>query len=312
MAAPVLAASGGPPEPAVTFPSLREGGVRVCLATVFTEPDGDDAVRYRSGDAEDAHAAGLRQIHWYQQWQREGWMRLSHLAGASVGNEPDAPLVAGILVEGADPIRTPDELGWWVSQGVVAVGLAWARPSRYSGGNSTPNQGLTPLGRELISRIDAAGLVHDLSHLSDPAMDELLDRASGRVMASHSNSRALHNGVNQRHLRDSSIRTIVERRGIIGLNLFRKFIDPPGKPGAGTIQDAIAHVEHVTQVAGTRSCVGLGSDMDGGFGAGALPAGITTPSHLERLAEALSCKGWSDAEIDGFAWGNWARFWGIR
>jgi microsomal dipeptidase-like Zn-dependent dipeptidase len=30
------------------------------------------------------------------------------------------------------------------------------------------------------------------------------------------------------------------------------------------------------------------------------------------LAEALSARGWSDEEVEGFAWGNWVRFWGER
>lgn len=309
MAAPIERC-GGPPDPAVTFGTLRDGGIAACLATVFTEPDGDDAVRYKAGDAQGAHAAGVRQIQWYQQWHRDGHMKIGPFAAQPLPT-PDSPLAGGILIEGADPVRDPDELSWWVRQGVVAVGLAWARRSRYSGGNSTPDEGLTDLGRELIRRIDASGLVHDLSHLSDPAMDELLATSRGRVMASHSNCRTLHDGKNQRHLRDGSIRAITQRGGMIGLNLYRKFLDPPGKEGQGSLEDAANHVEHICAVVGHRRSVGLGSDMDGGFGASSLPAGMTLPVHLERLAGILALRGWSEEEIEGFAWGNWARFWEI-
>src|SRR5690606_21308729 len=69
------------------------------------------------------------------------------------------PITLGVLVENAQPIRSPDELPWWVERGVVAVGLAWARPSRYSGGNLNPELGLTDLGRAMIDAMDSAGVV---------------------------------------------------------------------------------------------------------------------------------------------------------
>jgi membrane dipeptidase len=328
---------GGPADPAVTFPTLREGRVRACLVTVFVEPDGDDAVRYAAGDAESAHAAGLRQIEWYRRWCDEGFMSFGLPAGRMRASDDGASwkqtgdigvaLQAGILVEGADPIRSPDELAWWVERGVVAVGLSWARPSRYSGGNSTPEAGLTDLGRAMIDAIDSAGVVHDLSHLSDRAMDELLSRASGRVIASHSNCRALMDGENQRHLRDESIREIARRGGVIGINLFGKFLVPPrnASDGAGaaffasvpaartsTIADVVAHVERICELVGHRRAVGLGTDMDGGFGASSLPEKIRTPRDLKKILDALAARGWTASDLRGFAWGNWARFWGME
>ena len=54
------------------------------------------------------------------------------------------------------------------SKRVVAIGLAWAHGSRYAGGNSAEvsRVGLTDLGRELVRRMDAAGLVHDLGRVA--------------------------------------------------------------------------------------------------------------------------------------------------
>ena len=62
---------------------------------------------------------------------------------------------------------------------------------------------------------------------------------------------------------------------------------------------------------GHRRGVGLGTDMDGGIKATDLPRGIDAPKDLHKLCDALNGRGWSDEEIHGFAWGNWARFWGI-
>src|SRR5258708_3647187 len=177
-----LADCSGPWLPAsATFPSLAEGGIAACLGTIFTELDGKDAEGYPAGDAGAAHAAGLRQLERYRAWEREG--AIQWLDRAAWGPDPTRRvrtptcLSLAILMECADPIREPEELMWWREQGVIAVGLAWARGSRYATGNSEPScssgVGLTGLGRDLVRCMDAMDVVHDVSHLSDRALDDL-------------------------------------------------------------------------------------------------------------------------------------------
>ncbi|GAB4386356.1 MAG: membrane dipeptidase [Phycisphaerales bacterium] len=311
---------------AVTLPSLREGDVRGCLGTIFTEavpeqdaPDSETgAFAYAAGDAQAAWVCGMRQLKLYHAWRDAGLIRLLNLRGRNAGiaaGDEHAPLLLGILMECADPIESPDQLVSWVDGGVIAIGLAWWHRSRYAGGNGAPGHGLTPIGRELALRMDELGVVHDLSHLSQKATDELLSMTDAAVIASHSNCRSLLETDNERHLSDATIREIGRRGGVVGLNLVRHFIragldrrDPNDRP---SIAEAINHVEHVVEVMGHRRGVALGSDMDGGITADDLPRGIDRPRDLIRLGEELRNRGWSDAEIDGFAWGNWAAFWGI-
>jgi membrane dipeptidase len=312
-----LGECGGPHLPAaITFPALHEGRVGACLGTIFTEPDGDDAVAYLAGDAQSAHAAGLRQLERYHAWNKAGLVRLLQREPAGLAGvvpPPGGPITVGILMEGADPVRSPDELGWWMERGVIAVGLTWAKASRYAGGNST-GVGLTELGRAMIREIDALGVIHDVSHLSDRALDELFSLTDRPVMASHSNCRVLLDGKSQRHLRDESIAEIGRRGGVIGLNFVRNFIrtgldrsDPNDRP---SIDDAVRHVEHICAIMGHRRGVGLGTDMDGGISAHDLPAGINSPADLPRVTDALRTRGWSEEGIDAFAWGNWSNFLG--
>lgn len=361
------AEAGGPDLPAaVTLPSLAAGGVRAALGTIFIEPLAAGAekqarvtsaahadVSYPAGDAEAAHRAGLRQLSIYHEWGRAGLVELraresvaSQQGGesrehgrrsATAGVESvRRPLGLSILIEGADCVRTPDELSWWAERGVVAVGLAWANPSRYAAGNAVDpeaDSGLTDLGRALVGAMDALGVVHDASHLSDRSLAELFERTDRAVIASHSNCRAIVGrnlaGVGgaasgeagapnlQRHLTDASIREIARRGGVIGLNLFSPFIVPRGSDGSGagrraTIGEWCDHADHVVQVLGHHRAVGLGSDMDGGFSALRLPEGIDGPWGLTLLAEGLARRGWSEEAIEALAWGNWTRFWGVR
>jgi membrane dipeptidase len=304
-----------PPHPpaAVTLPAMREGGVFACLGTIFTEADGaEEPISYRAGDADGALAAGLRQLSVYQEWKYAGAIR--PLDAPDDGPGP-RPLRLGILIEGADPIRSPDDVAWWKRWGVVAVGLAWWKPSRYAGGNGT-HLGLSDAGRDLVAALDAEGIVHDVSHLSDRALADLYGATDRPVMASHSNCRAHfppQPGLAlQRHLTDEAIREIARRGGMIGLNLYSKFLAPGiAEDGRATVDDCVRHVEHVCEVVGHRRAVGLGSDMDGGFSGARLPAGIDRPRDLDRLADALRARDWCDADIQAFAWGNWARFWNL-
>ncbi|MEZ6241906.1 MAG: membrane dipeptidase [Phycisphaerales bacterium] len=337
---------------AVTLPSLRDGHVRACLGTIFTQavtdpsaPDAEaSAFAYPLGDADAAHRAGMRQLKLYQAWASAGVIELMpsrarHVRPSSClsptgeragvrgsptpSSSSSSPLLLGILIECADPITSPDELDQWVDAGVVAIGMAWWHKSRYAAGNgvehASDDDGLSDLGRELVKRMDDLGVVHDLSHLSQRSTEQLLELTDAPVIASHSNCRELLDGRDneqwQRHLADETIAEIGRRGGVVGLNLVRNFIrtgldrnDPNDRP---TIDQAIAHVEHVCEIMGHRQGVGLGSDMDGGITADDLPAGINTPSDLVKLADALNTRGWPDDDIHAFAWGNWARFWNL-
>lgn len=304
---------------AVTLPSLAEGRVRRVLATVFTEavpdstsPDAETgAFAYPAGKVDAAYVAGMRQLRLYHAWHEAGVIDLPTRAG--IGSRGGGPrLRVGVLIENADPISSPDELGMWVEGGVVAIGLAWGLPGRYASGNTVasgePGSGLTAAGRELVARMDELGVVHDASHLNDRSLDELFAATDRLVIASHSNCRTLLEGGNQRHLPDEAIREIVRRGGVVGLNLCSTFLsDAAGKTGRATIDDAVRHVEYVCEIAGDRAHVGLGSDMDGGFTAARLPEGINRPRDLEKLAALLCDRGWSDHDVEGFARGNWLR-----
>jgi microsomal dipeptidase-like Zn-dependent dipeptidase len=48
--------------------------------------------------------------------------------------------------------------------------------------------------------------------------------------------------------------------------------------------------------------------MDGGFAPKDLPEGMDHPGKLGALADALRNTGWSEAEVEGFTYGNWRRF----
>jgi membrane dipeptidase len=322
------------PPASVTLPALRDGHVTRFLATIFTEADGTDpGVSYPAGDAAAAHAAGVSQLEIYHAWQRAGLVQIEGVRGCTGERVKNTtPLRCSLLMECADPIKEPSQLAWWAARGVVAVGMAWGRGSRFAAGNSqdpATDPGVTPLGRDLVREMDRLNIVHDASHLSDKALDDLFSLTNATVIASHSNCRSLVARADiahadlpeslrahphaqrialQRHLADSTIREIARRGGVIGLNLYSPFLIPGAvRSRRATIDEALAHVDHVCTLAGHTRAVGLGSDMDGGFSGACLPEGINAPSDLRLLADGLVQRGWKRDDIENFTWRNWER-----
>lgn len=295
----LLAEVADPAARCVSLPALARGRVTTVLGTIFTERGAEGQGTpwgYDANDAQSAFDAGVRQLEWYQSMERAGHLRIVRTA---VDLDANAPLRVVLLMEGADPIRSPEDVSWWHARGVRVVGLTWALGSRHAGGNAA-HGGLTALGRETVAALDEHRVLHDASHLADAAFDDLLACSSRTVVASHSNCRALADE-RQRHLRDDQIAVIAARGGVIGLNLYGSFL---AHGREATLGDALAHVKHAASIAGRDRCC-LGSDLDGGFTPMQVPAGVRAPDQFDALDDGLADAGWTDSERESFAWAAW-------
>ena len=293
----------------VGLPDLAAGNVVLVCATIFCEPAGGKKDGYHTSD--EAREQALSQWGWYREQEQAGRikfvrsradlpaLRTQHLALST-------PLSAILLLEGGDALRSPDDIPWWVEQGLRIVGLAWKR-TRYAGGTGAPGP-LTAEGAAMAKALDAAGIIHDASHLAEESFWQLLDLATGPVMASHSNCRAIV--PTDRQLSDAMIRALARRGGVIGINFYDKFLLPPGeyKTRRATLADVVRHVKHVCDLAGSAEHVGIGTDLDGGLGRDQIPQEIKTAADLPRVAEALAEGGFGDGEIAKIMGGNWVRF----
>ncbi|MEA3338786.1 MAG: membrane dipeptidase [Chloroflexota bacterium] len=299
----------------VGLPEWLSGGVAVVFGTIFASParsGGSKPHTYTT--AEEACALGQAQLDYYHRLAGECEQvaligNCAELDGVLTSWESETPQVGIVpLMEGADPIREPAELEQWFERGLRMVGLSWMTGSRYAGGNASPGT-LTDIGRDLLAAMADLGMVLDVSHLAEEAFFEAIDRFEGRIIASHANPRARAPG--PRQLSDEMIRRLIERDSVIGIVLYNKFLRPGWTMGdpkeAVTLDDVVAAIDHVCQVAGDAAHVGVGSDFDGGFGAESAPAGLDTVADLPCIGPALNEAGYSEEEIAAVLGGNWLR-----
>src|SRR5688572_28382771 len=292
--------------PTVGLPDLRAGGVGLVCSTIFCFPATGERSGYRGAD--EAHAVALKQLQWYQGLVSEGVMRFVATPAELPEAPPPAsePLPSVLLLEGADPLRTPADVAAWFAAGLRIVGLAWKR-TRHAGGTGAPGP-LTAEGVEMVRALDEHRIIHDLSHLAEESFWQLLDLSGSPVMASHSNCRAIV--PTDRQLSDEMIRAIVERDGVIGINFYDQFLLPPADYGnrRAKLADVVRHIDHICQLAGDARHVALGTDMDGGLGRDEIPEEIVTAADLPKVADALRAAGYSEDDVCGIMGGNWLRF----
>lgn len=149
--------------------------------------------------------------------------------------------------------------------------------------------GLTPLGRQVIARMETLGILVDLAHASPQTVSEALAIAKRPVVVSHTGVAATCPG--PRNLTDDQLRAIAANGGVVGIGYWDAAVCTLG---AASIAKAI---RHAVNVAGIEH-VGLGSDFDGA---------TSTPFATDGLAEitqALMDQQFTPEEIGKIMGGN--------
>ncbi len=175
-------------------------------------------------------------------------------------NRAAGKISALLTLEDGAVVRKPQDLDDLYAKGVRMIALTWNFPNSLGFPNAIPEdmaKGLTELGREAISRMEALGMVVDVSHLSDGGFWEVARMASKPFVASHSNARALRGHV--RNLTDEMLRALADKGGATGLNFYSLFV---GDEKVTTIEGLLRHALYIRKVAGMEALC-LGSDFDG-------------------------------------------------
>lgn len=280
----------------IDLPRLRDGGVDVQVFALFVHP------RYAGG----------------------GFPRVSELLDAFDRLEARSPRLgrATTVAEVEQAVRTDrlavvlavengtaidgrlEHLDGLHARGVRMMSLTWNNSNDLADGAVEEIRGgLTPLGRDVVMRMQELGMVIDVSHLSERSFWDVVEATTGPLVATHSNAAALT--PHRRNLSDAQLAALAARSGIVGVNFY------PAFTGGAALTHVLAHVDYLVDAMGPDH-VALGSDFDG---FSQTVQDLEDVSRLPNLTAGLLERGHPPEAVRGILGGNALRVfrqvWGI-
>lgn len=204
-------------------------------------------------------------------------------------------------------------------------------------------QGLSPYGYEIVPKLAEAGIMIDISHVSDNTFFDVLDITPLPLLASHSSVRKYTPGF-ERNASDKIIKSMGLNGGVIMVNFGSTFVDgevskyrktmkaaadeviskrgldKESEEGKRVLDSVMVdhplafadvrrvadHIDHIVKLAGIDH-VGFGSDYDGV--GDSLPRGLKDVSNYPNLIAELLDRGYSDRDIEKICYKNVYRVW---
>ncbi len=250
-------------------------------------------------------------------------------------------------MENGSPIEGDlGNLKHFYDRGIRYITLAHSKSNHISDSSYDDNKrwdGLSPFGFELVRAMNDIGVMVDVSHLSDAAIEDALATTRAPVMASHSSMRHFTPGF-ERNLSDDLARKIAANGGVIMINYGSSFLTEEantyseprdaareaeeartGRAMTGeereafnnswleshpypfaTLDDVLDHIDRAVELAGIDH-VGLGTDYDGV--GDSLPVGLKDASSYPVLVDGLLARDYDEVAIEKILGGNALRVW---
>ncbi|HVU58717.1 MAG TPA: membrane dipeptidase [Puia sp.] len=324
----------------VSLPELRKGNIGLVVATQIARYVTPDSSLPGWHSPQQAWAQTQGQLAWYKSMEEIGEMVMidnrekleRHLdlwmnKDVPPAQDPDRrvdlrmnedlpllqkPIGYILSLEGADSLVDLSYMERAYGYGLRAIGPAHYGPGRYA-----PGTGMTgPFSRrglELLQEMQRLNMILDITHLTDEAFWQAIDRYQGPIWASHHNCRALVS--HQRQLADEQIKALIDRDAVIGgvldaWMLCEGWVRGSSEPLAAGVdlEKVVGHYDHICQLAGNSRNIAIGSDLDGMFGKEQSPYDMDTIADLGALEGILRQKGYGPGDITNVMHGNWLRF----
>ena len=215
-----------------------------------------------------------------------------------------------------------DRLDTFHALGIRVIQPTYNRRNQLGAGcMETVDGGLSARGHEAVERMNALGILVDLSHCGRVTATDAIRVAKRPVAFTHTGCAALAD--HPRNRTDAELRAVAGQGGVTGIYVM-PYLSGGHQPRA---EDVIRHIEHALDVAGedhvsigtdgTLSAVELTPEYVANFAANVarrkaagiaapqeFPDGylfasdLNTPRRFERIADLLSLRGHPDARIE--------------
>ena len=231
-------------------------------------------------------------------------------------------------------------------RGIRYVTLAHARSNHISDSSYDAFkrwQGLSPFGQRLVAEMNRTGMMIDVSHLSDQAFWQVIERSTAPVIATHSSLRHFTPGF-ERNMSDEMVAALGKAGGVIQIpfgSIFltqtaRDYSDQQRKAALShafanhlkeddprmadfmaqyreahpypyaSLDDVLDHFDRAVALAGIEA-VGIGSDYDGV--GDSLAIGLKDASTYPNLIRGLLGRGYTEGDVAKIVGGNLLRVW---
>lgn len=212
---------------ACAIPLLQKGNVRLQTCAIYTD------VRPGSMDL------AIRQAYAYRNMLEKFSKEVCQADGDFVRNLEKTEKIglvtavenaAGLAEEGVALTKAFEQLEsiLLLTKRIAYISLTHHTENRFGGGNYTEKIGLKDDGKKLLDYMAGKKIAIDLSHTSDWLAEGILGHIDAKaldipVIASHSNFRSIWD--HKRNLNDEFAKEVIRRKGIIGINFLRAFLD---------------------------------------------------------------------------------------
>ena len=247
----------------VDLPKMERGGLDAVFFSIFQAQRNDftPAAYRRAYDVAVAKVEAVRRL-------------TSELAPDRIGLARSAADVRRLQGEGRKVALLGMENGYAIGEDLANVGkfadmgvrylsLAHSDYSQLADSHSGKRRwnGLSPLGEQVVSEANRAGILLDLSHPSKQANLRTLELSRAPVIASHSAVRALAD--HSRNLDDDELRAIGKNGGVVQIVAYGAYLVRAKR--RATVADLVSHIDYAVGLIGIDH-VGIASDFDGGGG----------------------------------------------
>ena len=174
--------------------------------------------------------------------------------------EIEAAAKAGVLaigfdLEGAMPLlEQPGMVALYRDLGVRQIHFAYNRNNSVADGCHDVERGLTPLGKQMVSAVNNAGLLMDCSHTGRRCSLDIMAATSKPVIFSHANPLALVE--HGRNITDEQIKACAATGGVVcvsGVSIFLGSTAP-------NVDDVARHAAYIANLVGVAHA-GIGLDI---------------------------------------------------
>ena len=164
-------------------------------------------------------------------------------------------LAIGFDLEGAMPLmQQPDMVALYRDLGVRQIHFAYNRNNSVADGCHDVERGLTPLGKQMVSAVNSAGMLMDCSHTGRRCSLDIMAASSKPVIFSHANPLSLVE--HGRNITDEQIKACAATGGVVCVSGVSVFL------GSSTpnVDDVARHAAYVADLVGVAHA-GIGLDI---------------------------------------------------